>query len=92
MNAPAPKYKVLVASPWTNANNASSGTTWTVVGRAFPSRDGTGMNVFLHANLAVSGMLVIKLDDGTDDDAGYPDLPDSRKRPSALPGEPNEPF
>lgn len=61
------KYKVLLASPWFNANSEASGTTWTVVGRAFLSRDGNGMNVYIHENLSVSGMLVIKVDDGSGD-------------------------
>lgn len=61
------KYKVLLASPWTNAGSGLSGTTWTTVGRAFVSRDGHGMNVYIHEGLSVTGMLVIKLDDGSDD-------------------------
>jgi hypothetical protein len=97
MNAPVAKYKVLLASPWENPNNGTSGVTWTVAGRAFVSRDGTGMNVFIHNNLSVSGMLVIKLDDGSDDSyRGSPadersavDNQKSRKRPSVPPpGDP----
>lgn len=69
-----PVYKVLLASPWANEQQGTKGVTWTQVGRAFLSRDGDGMTVFLHANLSVTGTLAIKLDDDR-----KPDMPSAHQ-------------
>jgi hypothetical protein len=54
----AERYNVLL--PYQFEHKGEKKTGWTDVGVAFPSRDGTGVNIELRPGLAVTGRLVLR--------------------------------
>lgn len=66
---PSPSYGSNESRTWSGKMYAalsphklegSDQTRWTEVGVAFPSKDGTGMQVLIKPNLSVSGTIVLK--------------------------------